>query len=458
MRTKKTGANFAFVLSLLACSLTANLAIAQTDGNARQALRVVEAGPFRINVHCDDEDVVSKAQRVGELTWQIASKFYACELPKEKLEANLYRDLEGYAAADEKLTGGARKKNQAFAHLDTLSAHVAMQPPVSDELLRMVGLPKQSARLFAHEMAHLVRFSRMPNTVRNHPYWLIDGAASHIDRQVITELGFIEGGAMSDPNFATYASHGKKLLSEDKLPTVEQLLDDVKLEVGFYQRYSVRWIFMNMLVVKHGPRFDAFMKDLPRIGGGRGYAQRAKELLLKILGVDVETLDKDFRDHVRNLQPLWVEEIRSLETGGDAWHQISFPNSTATCWRQAPLGDSFTLSLTATIQKAGRNQLNIRVGQPASFTQFSITAGFGLNVFEFSDKEWNTKLGKEIKGLKIGEPMKLVVSHDHERELTMVKLNGETIFEGKVNLEADNLFALGAQRGSAVTWQDFEVK
>jgi len=460
MRITKTVPMFAFVLSplfYLPLLLLPEQVVSQADENDQQAVSVVETSAFRIHVHCDNKDVARQVRRVAEKTWGIASKLYASKLPKKKMDVHLYRNVDGYVAADKKLTGGKFERNQAFAHFKTLSAHVALQPPVSDDLLDIVGLPKQSARLLAHEMSHLVRYARMPNSFRDHPRWLIDGAASYIDERAIIATGYMKD-PMFDPNFATYVLRSMDLLDQDKLPTAEQLLDNVDLGVGFYQGYAVRWTFFDMLTSKYEARFSAFMKDLPRVGGGRGYASRAKDSLLKFLGTDVETLNKEFVAHLESLRPGWVESTRSLETSGPEWDQIAFPGSTATSWRQAPLPGSFVISLTATIHDAGRKQMNIRVGQPDSFTQFSITAGFGLNVFEYADKQWNTKLAKKIDGLKVGKQIDLSISHDDEKGKMEVTLDGETIFTGDIVKAPKRIMALGAQKGSAVTWSNLKVK
>lgn len=433
------------------------VADAQGSAEVSTPAKVVLAGPFRIHVHVDRQEVVDRAQEIGEQTWKIASKLYGSELPKKKLDVHLYRTIEDYRAADKKLTGGKFKKNQAFAHFDTITAHVALQPPISDELLGVVGLPKQSARLLAHEMSHLVRFERMPHAFRNHPYWLIDGMASLVDQRVLVASGYMKDWNQ-DPNFGSCAWNGKRLLSEEKLPTASKLLSNESLDVSFYDRYSVRWIFVNMLDSKYGAKFGTFLRDLRRLGGGSSYAERTKKLLLKHLQVDAATLDRQFIQHVEQLNPQWCEQGRSLETSGSKWHQIAFPDSTAMTWRQTSLGDSFRISTTATIHSAGRNQLNIRVGKRDEFAQFSITAGFGVNVFEYVDSKWETKLGKEVAGINVGEPVMLSLEYDAEKTEAILKLDGKIVFQEKVTIPANGQVALGAQKGSAVTWQDFRVE
>ena len=447
---------FAVVVSCIFL-LSTNIGYSQSNVDPQPELRVVEAGPFRVHLHVANEEVAEQVKRVARQTWGVASGLYRTEMPTKKLDVHLYRNIDGYVAAEEKLTGGKFKRNLAFAHFDTLSAHVTLQPPISDSLLKEVGLPKQSARLLAHEMAHLVRYKRMPNSFRDHPRWLIDGVATHIEERVLAAIGYIDS-PMHDPNFGADASRGKRLLREGKLPTVEQLLDNTKIDLGFYEEYSVRWLFVDMMVTKYEKQFRSFVQDLPLVAGGRGYAKRTKKLLLKHLAIKANTLNQNFRDHVEQLKPDWVEYGRSLETQGPVWHHVAFPDSTATAWNQSALGDSFAISTTATIHEPGRKQLNIRVGQEDSFTQFSVTAGFGLNVFVFADKKWETKLGKKIAGIETGKPFKLKLSVAGDENEALLTLDGAQIFQGPIDLNAESQFALGAQKGSAVSWEAFEVE
>lgn len=446
-------ATLLFCLVLL--SVNAGPACSQTAEPA-PVLQVVEAGPFRVHLHVGNEEVAEQVRRVTEQTWEVASGLYRSDAPAKKYDVHLYRNADGYVAAEHKLTGGAFKRNLAFAHFDTLSAHVALQPTISDRLLKKIGLPKQSARLLAHEMAHLVRFARMPNTFEDHPDWLADGIASHIDHRVLTATGYTEG-PMHDPNFGSYVSRGKQLLNDGKLPTAEQMLDD-SLDLEFHQRYSVRWLFVDMLVTSHKDQFYSFLQELRRLGGGSTFVRRSKDLLLKHLAVDVKTLDQNFRDHVKQLKPNWVESFRLLETHGPVWDQLAFPDSTATSWNQSALGDSFVISTNVTIHDVGGKQMNIRIGQPDSFTQFSITAGYGLNVFHFSNGKWETKVAKKIDGIKTGEPLKLELSYDKEKKESVVTLNGERVFAGPMDRLSKDQFALGAQDGSAIAWGDLKVE
>ena len=46
----------------------------------------------------------------------------------------------------------------AFAHWDTRTAHVALQPELTDAVVRRIGLPYLTRVMLLHEAAHLVRY------------------------------------------------------------------------------------------------------------------------------------------------------------------------------------------------------------------------------------------------------------------------------------------------------------
>ena len=76
-----------------------------------------------------------------------------------------------------------------------------------------------------------------------------------------------------------------------------------------------------------------------------------------------------------------------------------------------------------TIHDAGWQQLNIRIGQRDAFTQFSVTAGFGLNVFEYINNKWETKVAKKIADIEVGEPLAVSLEYDREKEEAILKLD-----------------------------------
>ena len=103
---------------------------------------------FNLEIHSDSEKLIEATVVIAKKTWDVAAEIYGAKLPEEPLKAILYRDIAGYEAAEQKLTQGRFKRNLAFAHYKTNSAHVALQPPLSDEGLADVGMPTLTARWF----------------------------------------------------------------------------------------------------------------------------------------------------------------------------------------------------------------------------------------------------------------------------------------------------------------------
>jgi len=197
------------VASATTVLLTGSVSFGQADSDSSIRVRT---SAFRIDVNLPSQEAANQAKQVAEKTWEIGARLYGCELPSKPLQATIYRDSESYRAADQQLTNGRFQRNLAFAHHDSLSAHIALQPYVTDQGLAATGLPTLTAQLVSHELSHLVRYHSLPNSFRNHPTWLFHGMASWIDRQVVFELGFASENE-DDPKTCTSIIRARKLIT-----------------------------------------------------------------------------------------------------------------------------------------------------------------------------------------------------------------------------------------------------
>ena len=91
----------------------------------------VEGAHFAVVAHLETAGLAEDALEQIEKLWKPASTLYGLAQGTEpkKLVVHLYRDAQDYEVAEEKLTGGRFRRNLAFAHFDTRSAHVALQRP-----------------------------------------------------------------------------------------------------------------------------------------------------------------------------------------------------------------------------------------------------------------------------------------------------------------------------------------
>ena len=103
------------------------LAVPILPGYADDGTTRADGAHFRLILHFEGKGLEKQALAQVEALWTEAANLYG--LPKgplrKKLEVNLYRDRTDYEVAEEKLTGGKFRRNQAFAHYDTVTAHVA---------------------------------------------------------------------------------------------------------------------------------------------------------------------------------------------------------------------------------------------------------------------------------------------------------------------------------------------
>jgi len=415
---------------------------------------------FRVVCHFEHDRAAEEALAAVEAIGPLAAKLYGLRTPKEGelLEVHLYRTIADYEAAEQQLTGGTFKRNLAFAHHASMTAHVAVQPPVSEEVLDRLGLPHLTENLLAHEASHIVRFRAMPS-FRAHPMWVVDGAAiwlavqGELARKRIPSLD-------ACPLSATEICHGQRLLAEGRLPTAEDLFHDRTDELSFYERYASRWLFFQFLA--SGPYAEGFgkaLRKLRQMGGGATFDDRLRERVVKATA-PTEQLDKAFHTWLRGRAPEWREVLRSLDTGRSPWVQTAFPDSNAIAWRKDPVGSSdYVVSGRLEILPGANQQLNVLLDKTdAGFASVALRSDGWITVFEYQSAEnrWNRRGGVEHAGLRAQGPVpfgvrvkgeKLTVSVGEEEALT-VKLTGRTM---------DGPWGLGAQAGTCGAWHEVVV-
>ena len=417
---------------------------------------VREGTHFRLVCHFANGEAADQAIAAVEATWPRAGELYDLEALEghELLSVHLYRDAQSYEAAEQALTQGAFRRNLAFAHHATMSAHVALQPPLSDEALAQVGLPAQTLRLLAHEAAHLVRYACMRNS-RSHPRWVADGSASWIDEAVSRDLGLVDE-LEQDPGYSTMLLRVRKLFERDALPTSEQILRDQLDELGFYEGYAVRWLYFRYLKEgKHSAEFRPMLAELRRLGGGSDFAARLFEQIEKSLGKrKLASIDKGFRKYVSTLEPAWDQVFRALHFKDDAWVQAAFDKN-AIAWRRTPSGKNYTIAGELTILPGPRGQMNVFLGRSEQgFYSVAFSAGAGVTLFEFlsASDDWQRRGFAECEDLGPGEAFSFSV-HVKGDEV-QVSVNDRAVLSGEAQtLNLEGPWGLSAQARSAGTWK-----
>ncbi|MCP5020306.1 MAG: hypothetical protein GY930_00885 [bacterium] len=411
---------------------------------------------FELVCHFSNEAAADQALVAVEAIWPQAQKLYDLQEPAEGklLTVHLYRDAAGYEKAEMGLTKGAFKRNLAFAHHDSMTAHVALQPPLSDDALKVFGLPTQTLRLLAHEGAHLVRYSHMPN-YRSHPGWLYDGAANWIDEQVCLELGLF-ARAEKDPKYSTNIVSVQALVEEGKLPTVAEILQDQTDKLTWGAKYDVRWMLFRYLQAKNGKSLNKVLVKARQLGGGDGYTKNLYDEFVDIFGTKkVAKMDKGFHKYVRSLKPEWNEIFRSLQYSNGTWKQAAF-GSNAIAWRTQPVGkEKYSISGSLTILPAPRNQMNLFLGNSElGFFSVAFGAGSGVTLFEYLSEgsRWERRGYADCDALKLGEAFDFKVSVN--KKTVIVSVGGEEVIEGQAKyLNLSGPWGLSAQAQAAGIWK-----
>ncbi|MEM7167410.1 MAG: hypothetical protein AAF581_18250 [Planctomycetota bacterium] len=420
----------------------------------RQDVRVLKGRHFRLVCNYEAGNEIKQALDAVEAVWPRAAELYGFEPDThgELWSVHLHRDNDSYWSVERELAQGRLRRNLAFAHEATMTAHVALQPPLSDEALAVAGLPSQTVRLLVHEAAHLVRFAqtRGPRT----PRWLVDGAASWLDEKVTNQLGLHEN-IEEDPHFSTCILRVRALLRSGGLPSVVNILRDELQHLEFYERYSLRWLFFRFLVEgKHAPMFRSLIAQ-PRL---RGDSRAFNDVLMDgarpiYSASELNAVNDDFRSYVVRLVPAWHEQRRSLGVGKKEWLQAAFDHA-AIAWRRQEAGGTYTVSGNLTILEGGREQASVLLGRcDGGFV--SVAMGRRqVAVYEYArgDGSWTAHATVDCQSALRGQTLScsivvdngsLLVSIDHVKML-------------ECELDGDRLvgpWGLGVAGNGAVLWR-----
>ncbi len=424
---------------------------------------------FLLRYHGVEETPATVAQAeaalaVVERAWPLATRLLGGDpkAPATPLTVNLYRTIAGYEAADQELTQGKFRRNLAMADHTTRSAHVALQPPCSDETLRAVGLPPLTLALLAWEATHAVRFHHCANFA-SHPMWLVDGLASFVSRAASTAV--LDCTADEFPFWSEDPTLARRLHETKRLPPLSAVLGDRVDDLAFGDRYAVRALAFSYLADgARGDKLNTLLKQVGQLGGGAAHAAELERLAKSAFGDQ----DKSFERHVAALLPAWEEVNRSLAPMGKEWVQIAFPGRNAVAWRREPIKGGIAASGAVRILPADGRQLNFLFGRTEDgFFSLALVADVGFTLFDFRSKEdrWERFGSEEFPALRLGYKSTFAL----EAAGTTLKLRLDDR-EWRVPLPrpfpAESRWGLGAQAatqgeqatGSAGIWSALEVK
>lgn len=413
---------------------------------------VLEGAHFRLHCHFEHRPSAERALQIVEATVPVARALFGEVAGGALLDVHLYRNTVDYEAAEARLTGGAFRRNLAFAHFDTRSAHVALQPDLSDAALHVVGLTWQTQRLLAHEAAHLLRYATMRNH-RSHPDWFADGSASWVETQVLQGLGLLEEIEAS-PHYATKVIRAQR--AGERLPSVDALLLDDVDELEFYERYAVRWLAFRFLRERHAAELRQLIDAIHRAGGGGDVVRRVHTQARGVFGAAAfAELDAGFVTFVRMLQPQWEETLAALETNGVDWQQTAFDRN-ALAWRTEPAGDDHRLAGALRILPGVGEQMNVLLGRHAGgFLSVALRPG-SVTVFEYDAgaDAWTRLQEASAAGLVLDQavPFRVQIAGSTLR----VDIAGQRVLELDVPRRLDGAWGLGAQARAAGVWSSLE--
>lgn len=446
--------------TLLLCALPLQ-EIAPPPGPPEPLVR--EGDYLRLHCHIQDPKAADLALQVAEATWEACAETYGRKTWPDGLErahrfdVHLYAGAASYRVVDQELTGGNFARNLAFAHFNTRSAHVALQPPITTNTLQVLGLPRQTLRLLAHETAHLYRFAMFPN-FRSHPDWLVDGVASRVELQVLEDLKRLAPW-QDDPYVSNSIVNVLSLHEDGSLPPAAAILGDTIADLPFYLRYDTRWLFVEFLAAEHPKLLADLLEGAIRVGGGDDFAARLVEMVMEDWEASQwEDLDRGFEAYVGRWKPAWQEIYRALYPFGSGLAQASFDRN-AIAWRRQDSGEDYRIAGRMTVLEGQRKQLNVFLGRShLGFHSVAFTADYGVSLFEYrsAGSRWIRLDSAKVPDLKVGQQMDFAV--EVEGRIVSVTIGEGLVLQKEVgDLPLQGPWGLSAQAGSAGIWEIVEA-
>lgn len=417
-------------------------------GSAQDEPALVRKGScFEVHCHGGDESLADRALAAVEPVWAaVASTLGRSEArPRRLLTVHLYRTIGGYEAADRRLTNGKFARNLAMTHYASESAHVALQPPCSDETLRAFGLPGLTVEMLAWEATHLVR-RELLGTHAEHPMWLIDGLAADTARTVARQQ--LAPAAEAWPTADTAVGRVQRLELGRRLPPASAILADRIDELDMQDRYAARAVFFAYLRTEHAGALGKVLAAVRSTGGGKGYLERVSAVATTSFG---KKLDPGFAQHAAALHQAWFEVYRSLVPCEGGWQQIAFPDTNAIAWHQRPVdGGALRIAGGLRILPGDGKQMNVLFGRTdaGDFYSVAFVADVGFTVFSFraKDNEWRALGGGAAPSLRRGYTSDFVI--EARGDTLRVQIDGlHWDFELPQKLPNAVPWGLGAQAG-----------
>ncbi len=468
MRALDAATGVAHALGMFVCSLIALLPFAaapQELAPAPAELRAVAEGEhFRVVCHFDDERAAAQALAAAERVWPHAVELLGAQRHelRDKREVHLYRELAEYEAADERLTRGTFRRNQAFSSHEERSSHVMVQPPVSDAVLAELGLPTQTLRQVAHEAAHLASYETLAS-YRFHPHWFAEGFSCFVEQRVAEELG-ISAGVELDPIPSTFLVILRRLDAAGRLPSADELLADAGAALGFDEGYALAWGLFRTLQDggRRRAKLVALAKELGRLPGDAGLAAALHERALERFGErELERVDADLLEWIRSSDPRWEQPWRNLDTSGEPWLQSAFGGARALAWAQgAPLATPFAVGGEFELLDGVGDQCNVHLELPGGgWLMVAFKRSFGVSLFEHVPSraeadQW--RLVGEVASERTAAEGPVPFRVEVDQRALRVLVGGEHVLAAE--MEQDWLpprrWGLGCQKRTAVRWRD----
>jgi hypothetical protein len=426
-----------------------------------RAAAASETERFRIVCHFECGGIAADAAHVAEAAWPLAGELFgpARRERARPMEIHLYRTPEQYVAARTTLLRGP-PVNMAVTEPHSRSAHIALPAGVADTTLNAFGLPGTVLRVVAHEAFHLAALAHAPGSTRL-PGWLVEGAASWAEHEVLRALGRVAEAA-DEPVASTYQWLVQQRLRAGELPAAAQILADSLPGHDQQDEYAVRKLFFEFLresdraeLLEAAARAGSLHAERRSLLGRLPTRGAVRDVVdLHLLGDEpaaaLDLIDDAFATWVAALRPAWVQSGRALDRlDEDRWLQVGLSGH-ATAWRTR-YAPAVELRGTVGFLTPGSAQLHIDSSGEGYFSITFDRAAARLWLAHSTAAPGDAPiLDVPLNMLHYGEITFLLVAR---RGMLRLDIEGEAPRTLDVPaLEPNGGWGLGAGRGTSIVW------
>lgn len=457
-----------------------------------QEAQTLEGKHFKVVSDFEPKSIAEEILATAEATWDAQVNYYGTPGAEWKAPwtIHLYRFVNQFDAKDEELNEANAKEagKYLFTVDDERVIHLGVLPYLADETIVKYGVPLQCLRELMSEITEIIRFE-ITTAPEMQPGWFAEGYQLMVMEDVLRAKKRIPDDPLGDPVYSFYFDQTNGLARRLTIPETSNIILGNTLELENSQQ-GLNFVWLRwMLSGKNKKRLLALQEDMLALPADDGFATGLEKLTRKAYkpGV-VKKLDRDFKKYLRPIETEWTFRVSESQFRDGKILQISDEGNMAQVnYKRRPVKAVYAIAgkLTLLQDWEGQHQANLLVGQGRGrrgggrggnntdegeedeeprqganldLISIGVTAGekAGVYCYHLTGGEYKPLQEIEVPGIEIGKPIDFRFEMRKQRMMAFI-LNGNEIFEMKMERNMITSFGLQANPGSTVLWEEVQL-